>query len=121
MVQNLRDIRKSRKITMKELSKIIGVSEAAVSQYETGKRDPDLKTLIAISNYFDVTTDYLLGLSAPAPALSQEYTADETALLAQYQHLNQEGREKASDYLIDLVSSGRYKKDSQFLMASKEA
>lgn len=38
-------------------------SGAAISQYENGKRIPEIPDLIAWSNFFDVTTDYLLGLS----------------------------------------------------------
>lgn len=32
-----------------------------MSQYETGKRQPDYKTLLKVAEYFGVTTDYLLG------------------------------------------------------------
>lgn len=48
---------------MKHLGEIIGVSESAVSQYENGKRQPDQTILIKIADYFNVSTDYLLGRS----------------------------------------------------------
>lgn len=45
---------------MKELGEIIGVAESTVSQYETGKREPDFETLLKLGEYFDVSVDYLL-------------------------------------------------------------
>lgn len=57
----LREIRKLSGLTMKELGIRIGVSESAISQYETGKRQPDYETLLKIADYFGVSVDYLLG------------------------------------------------------------
>ncbi len=57
----LRKLRKSANLTMKELGDIIGVSESTISLYENGKREPDFTILKNISNYFNVTIDYLLG------------------------------------------------------------
>lgn len=58
---------------MKELGMEIGVAESTVSQYETGKRQPDYETLLKLSEYFGVSVDYLLGResvtdSPPAPS-----------------------------------------------------
>lgn len=57
----LRAIRRANRLTMKELGEAVGVSESAISQYETGKREADYQTLLRIANYFNVSTDYLLG------------------------------------------------------------
>ncbi len=59
MVQ-IRILRKEKNITMKQLGKMIGVSESAVSQYENGKRQPDIDTLIKIADFFNCSMDYLL-------------------------------------------------------------
>lgn len=67
-MKRLRELRKTRKISMKELGRVIGVSEGAVSLYETGKRKPDYETLTALADYFGVSTDYLLERTdAPLP------------------------------------------------------
>lgn len=57
----IRELRKKCGITMKELGEKIGVAESTVSQYETGKRQPDYETLLKLGEYFGVTVDYLLG------------------------------------------------------------
>lgn len=54
-------LRKSRNITQEELAKKIGATRSALSQYEIGTRSPDYDTLKRIADYFEVSTDYLLG------------------------------------------------------------
>lgn len=56
----LRAVRKSKGLTMKELGERVGVSESAISQYETGKREADLGTLLKIGEVLDCSIDYLL-------------------------------------------------------------
>ena len=59
-MNRIREARKAKYLTMKELGKNIGVSESAVSMYETGRREPDHATLVNISNVIGVSVDYLL-------------------------------------------------------------
>ena len=56
----LRELRKAKGISMKTLGEYLGVSEGAVSQYETGKREADYETTLKAAEYFGVTVDYLL-------------------------------------------------------------
>lgn len=60
----LRMERKAKRLTMKELGEMIGVSESAISQYETGKREPDNATLVKLSEILGVSTDHLLGVAS---------------------------------------------------------
>lgn len=57
----LRELRKSKKLTMREFGNLLGVAESTISLYENGKREPDSKTLMWIADYFEVSLDYLLG------------------------------------------------------------
>ena len=61
MQNRIRELRKQHKITMKQLGEVIGVAESTISQYETGKREPDNETLLRLGEYFGVSVDYLLG------------------------------------------------------------
>ena len=56
----LKELRKKRNITQLKLAMDVGLNQNAISRYETGEREADYKTLIALANYFDVTIDYLL-------------------------------------------------------------
>lgn len=59
----LKELRKERGVTLKEVAKEIGVTASAYSNYEQGIRAPSLETLKRICQYYDVTADYLLGLT----------------------------------------------------------
>lgn len=65
----LRSLRKQKGISMKALGKEMGVSEGAISQYETGKREADYEMTLKIAEFFGVTVDYLLRGSAEATAV----------------------------------------------------
>lgn len=59
----LRALRQEQNISMKQLGDIVGVAESTISLYETEKRKVDTEMLIKFANYFNVSTDYLLGVS----------------------------------------------------------
>jgi transcriptional regulator with XRE-family HTH domain len=59
--KRLRELRGSRGLTMKELGMIFGLAESTVSGYENNFRHPDINTIIAIADHFDISVDYLLG------------------------------------------------------------
>ena len=61
MQNRIRELRKQRGMTMKELGKVIGAAESTVSHYETGRRQPDNKTLLILAEFFGVSVDYILG------------------------------------------------------------
>ncbi|HAP5732896.1 TPA: helix-turn-helix transcriptional regulator [Enterococcus faecalis] len=59
--QILRQLRKQRKLTQKELADIIFVEQTTISGYENGKIQPTAKVIIELADYFNVSTNYLLG------------------------------------------------------------
>lgn len=64
--QKLKELRKEKKMKQKELAQILNVRNTTVSAWEVGDNEPDLATLIRIAKFFNVTTDYLLGLEDEA-------------------------------------------------------
>ena len=59
--EKLRQLRFEKGLTQYEMAKAIGVAKSTISQYETGNREPDFKTLENIADFFNVNVDYLLG------------------------------------------------------------
>ncbi len=57
----VKELRESQGLSQESLGKIIGVKRYSVYTYEKGRNYPDIPRLIALADYFDVTTDYLLG------------------------------------------------------------
>ncbi|MGE7979478.1 helix-turn-helix domain-containing protein [Psychrobacillus sp. NPDC093200] len=59
--KTLRFLRNKRNISQKDFGKIFGVAESTISMYERNERKPDFELLTKFADYFEVTTDYLLG------------------------------------------------------------
>jgi len=59
----LKALRETCQLSQRKLSKALGFGTAAVYYYETGKRTPDIEVLKKIAGYFDVSADYLIGLT----------------------------------------------------------
>ncbi len=57
----IRGLRKQKGITQKELAQSLQLSESTIGMYERNERQPDYNTLIRIADYFNVSTDFLLG------------------------------------------------------------
>ena len=57
----IKELRIQKGISQKELGEALGFCNQTVSFWESGQREPDLDTLVEISLFFDVSTDYLLG------------------------------------------------------------
>ncbi len=61
--ERIRTLREERRYQQKEIAERLGVLPQAFSNYENGKREPDLLTVLKLAKLFDVSVDYLLGLT----------------------------------------------------------
>jgi transcriptional regulator with XRE-family HTH domain len=61
--KRIRELREGRMLGVRQLASILGISHAAISQYENCKRVPDILIAKLFADYFNVTCDYLIGLS----------------------------------------------------------
>lgn len=57
----LSELRKEKGLKREDLANLLGCSAAAIGNYENDNRSPDFDTLVRIADYFNTTTDYLLG------------------------------------------------------------
>jgi len=74
--ERIRQLRLENKLTAKKLGNIFKVSESTISLYESGKRTPNKDLLIKMSDYFNVSTDYLLG-KTDIPNIESHYNFTE--------------------------------------------
>lgn len=65
-------LRKTKGISQEELADKVGVSRQAVSKWESEQSSPDLEKIIIMSNFFGVTTDYILKGIEPVPNEDQK-------------------------------------------------
>ena len=68
------ELRKSRGMSQKALGDKLHVTQGAVSQWENERTLPDTQQQRAIASFFDVSLDYLTGLSNDPKAISQSYS-----------------------------------------------
>ena len=59
-MRRLKELRDKRGISQLKLAMDLGLTQNSVSRYESGAREADYKTLIALADYFGVSVDYLL-------------------------------------------------------------
>lgn len=57
----IKKLRNSKKITQKRFGEIFDLAESTIGMYERDERKPDYETLGRIADYFEVSTDYILG------------------------------------------------------------
>lgn len=85
----IRELLELNNITQKELAQKLVLAPSTLGNYIQGTREPDYDTLLAIADYFHVTTDYLLGHRTSEDAL----THDEELLLHLFRSLTPEQQE----------------------------
>lgn len=104
MKEKLRNLRVESGLTQKELSIQIGSTDKNIWNYEKGLASPPYEILVAYAKYFDVSTDYLLGLEddfgtrTPAPMKitslsSSNYSDEERRIIEEYRKLPESSKQ----------------------------
>jgi transcriptional regulator with XRE-family HTH domain len=99
----LKQLRKSKKIMSKELASILNLTQHTVQNYEKGIREPKFDTLVTIAKYFNVSLDYLFGLTDD-PVLREEELSEEWKIVGKIFLLSEENRKQVVDY-IDFIKT----------------
>lgn len=60
--ERLKDLRQQNNLTQRQLAKQTGFSQPAIARWEANLQIPNIDVAITFAKYFNVTTDYLLGL-----------------------------------------------------------
>lgn len=64
LADRIKELRKQHNLTQAELGKILGVGKTTISMYENGNSTPNDEIKLKLSDYFNVSLDYLLGKSS---------------------------------------------------------
>jgi len=101
----LKSLRKEKNLTLAELGKDVGLTNATISRYESGARKPSQDILEILADYFEVTTDYLLGRT------NQKYfRADETISFHSKGKLSDEDMKMVRNLIDRLVKDHKEEK-----------
>lgn len=98
--KRLKKLREQHNLTTRQLGEIIGVSNATISRYETGKRDPDLIVAYRLAQYFGVSIEYLCG---------EDVSKEVETLIEMYLKLSEEAKSDAIKYITYLYEKGKIK------------
>jgi transcriptional regulator with XRE-family HTH domain len=105
----LKQIRQKNNLTQSELADILGLKPTAISNYESERNEPSFDKLIALSKYFDVSCDYLLGVTdSYLPVGGEVLDKDIVEFFDLYQQLAPENTVEIRNYIKYLL----YKQDN---------
>ena len=62
-MNRIKDLREDRDLRQLDVAQAVGIDQRSLSNYETGKTNPDSEIVIRLAKFFGVTCDYLLGAS----------------------------------------------------------
>ena len=62
--ERLKELRRSKGLSQKQLAEILKTNNSSICDWERGRTQPDLQTLVNIAKFFEVTADYVLGLES---------------------------------------------------------
>ena len=95
-------LRQKHRITQGELADILNLKPTAISNYESERNEPSINKLIALSKYFDVSCDYLLGVTdSYLPIGGEVLDRDIVEFFQLYQQLS-------SESVTELTSFAKY-------------
>ena len=106
----LKQLRQKNRLTQGELASILGLKPTAISNYESERNEPSFDKLLALAKYFDVTCDYLLGVSdSYLPVGGEVLDKDIVEFFDLYQQLTPENSIELRTYIKYLL----YKQDNE--------
>lgn len=89
----LENLIEERNVTQKQLSAELHIAATTLSGYINEYRQPDFNTLVRIAHYFDVSTDYLLGLCPEKKPVPSTLSPAEGALVHIFRSLSPDRQE----------------------------
>ena len=119
LIELLKNARLSKNLKQEDVAKVLGVKKNTISNYETGKSEPDIDSFITMCDLYEIDyTDTIYkayGSKVKKTSAIQislaEVDQNLEVLIGNYKNLNKEGQENLVNYSDVLVSSGKYKRN----------
>ena len=106
----LKSLRNEKGVLQKDVAEYLKISTSAYGFYEQGKRIPDVETLNKLSDYYNVSIDYLLGKSNVKES-AEDIINDDTLTLALHNDngIDEELPEEAKKEIEDFIEYVKHK------------
>ena len=102
--ERLKELRKELGLTQRDVGKHLGVGRTTISEYESGKIVPKQEGLLKLANHFNVSVDYLTGVSNER-ATRKQNASDLDALLNTIHHILLDEYDTPVTYEGEVLSS----------------
>ncbi len=100
-MNRIKELRLAKQINQKDLAEIIGIAQPTLSGWETGRTQIDYANLIKIADYFNVSTDYLLGREEKLPENLSEI---DKKIIETFDQLDDQQKQQAIEFAKFLLS-----------------
>ena len=110
----LKLLREESKLNKKELAEKLKLSPSAISMYESGDRMPSIEVLDAVSDYFNVDADYLLGKQDEKRKISFDFLKENCELECYFGMLSAKNDDLDLEFMREYVQAD--KKTKQLLL-----
>lgn len=119
--ENLKNLLKNNNLSQYEFAKILNNSQQSISRYINGITEPDLFNLIKIAKYFNVSTDYLLGLSdEQGNIINNSLSENENYIIKLFKQLNYEKKQELINYANYLINKDNKQTNSRNIIDISE-
>jgi transcriptional regulator with XRE-family HTH domain len=102
----LKELRQEAGITRAELSRRININQGTLANYENELRQVDYQTIIQLSEFFEVSTDFLLGKDDSAPTTPfRALTLKEKNIIDRYRALSEKSKDLFYELLLHILKT----------------
>lgn len=99
-MNKFKHFRKINNLSQIEVANALQIAQSSYSAYETGKNEPDIKTLISLAQLFHTTIDELLGVSQPDLLNKNLLSTEERNIVDNLPNLSRDNLMKVEAYVF---------------------
>lgn len=105
-MKRLYELRENANLKQTELAEKVSLKSSAISKYEKGLTQPSMDTLMKFAELFNVSTDYLLGLSSiPNPYTTENFSPKEADVILRFRRLVKENQIRIDERINTMLDN----------------
>ena len=98
-MERLIGLRQKSGLTQREVAQFLGVDRTTYVKYERGDSEPNFDTILKLADFFDTTTDYILGKTNNPKSLDEQLEGIEFALFGEVRDMTDEEKQDVLEYI----------------------
>lgn len=106
--ERLKFLRKEQGLLQKNIADFLNISKSAYGYYEQGRNEPDIHTIVKLADFYQVSTDYLIGKTDVKQA---DLTKKESDIIKMYRNLNKDDQNIIFGAVYALSSKEKFADD----------